>query len=52
MKNTISSGYVTTHKINKAKDKIKEFESVLSVTPNGLTWRLQQLDISINKVFS
>ena len=41
-----------THKISKVKDKIKECEASLLVFLNYLTWRLQLLDISINKVFN
>ena len=33
------------------KDKIKEFETALSVIQRGLAWKLQYLDISINKMF-
>ena len=33
------------------KDKINECETALSVIQRGLAWRLQYLDISINKVF-
>ena len=40
----------TTQKTSKVKDKIKECETELSVIPNSLTWRLQTLDIRINKV--
>ena len=40
----------TTHKTSKVNDKIKECETALSF-PSDLTWRLQSLDISINKVF-
>ena len=32
-------------------DKVKECETALSVIQSGLTWRLQPLDISIDKVF-
>ena len=35
----------------KVKDEIKECETILSVIPCGLTWRLQPLEISISKVF-
>ena len=37
--------------IRQVKDKIKECETALSVIPCGLTWRLQPLNISIDKVF-
>ena len=40
-----------TQKIIKVKDKIKEYENSLSIIPSGIAWRLQPLDISINKVF-
>ena len=42
---------VTTHKTSKVKDKIKECETALSVTPSSLAWRQQHVDISINEVF-
>ena len=42
---------VITHNTSKVKDKIKKCEITLSIIPNGLTWRLQLLGISINKVF-
>ena len=41
----------TTHNSNKVKEKIKECETYVSMIPSGLTWKLQPLDISINKVF-
>ena len=40
----------TTHKTIKVKDKIKECETALSVISSDLIWKLQVLDISINKV--
>ena len=33
------------------KDRIKKCKTKFSVIPSGLTWKLQLLDISINKVF-
>ena len=41
----------TTHKTSKVKDKIKKCETALSVIPSDLKWRLQPVNISINKVF-
>ena len=41
----------TIHKTIKVKVKRKEWEAALSVIPNSLTWKLQLLDISINKLF-
>ena len=41
----------TTYNTNKVKEKIKECETYVSMIPGGLTWKLQPLDISINKVF-
>ena len=40
----------TTHKSCQMKKKIKECETALSVLQSDLIWRLQPLDISINKV--
>ena len=51
MKKTISSDNATTHKISKVRDKIKENKTALSLISNGLTWRIQSLDISISRVF-
>ena len=41
----------TTHKTSKVKDKINECETALSGIPSALTWRIQLLDIYINKMF-
>ena len=41
----------TTHNTNKVKEKIKECETYVLMILSGLKWKLQSLDISINKVF-
>ena len=40
----------TIHKTSKVKEKFKECDTLLSMIPSGLSWKLQPLDISINKV--
>ena len=40
-----------TNKTSEGKDKIKKHETAPSVILSSLKWRLQSLDISINKVF-
>ena len=40
----------TTYQTSKVKEKLKEYDTSLSMMPSGLTWKLQPLDISINKV--
>ena len=51
MKTLLGLNDTTTHKISKVKDNIKEYETTLIVKQSGLTWRLEQLEIGINKVF-
>ena len=51
MKTLLVIDNATTHKTGKVNDKINKCETESSVIPSGLTWRLQLLDISINKVF-
>ena len=51
IKNTISIGQCNSHKTIKVTDQMKECETALSLIQSGLTWILQPLDISINKVF-
>ena len=50
MKNIISYGQCNYSKTSKVKDKIKDCTTALSVVSSSLAWRLQPLNISINKV--
>ena len=40
----------STHNTINVKEKLKECESAIWMIPSGQTWKLQPLDISINKV--
>ena len=52
MKTLLVLDNATAHKLSKVKDKIKEYEAALPVISNGLTWRLQQLGISLVKLYN
>ena len=42
----------TTHKTSKVKEKFKECDTSLPMIPSRLTWKLQPLDIVINKILN